>query len=38
MKLGMINREARMEAKLADHGFTMRDAEAIAERVASPRY
>lgn len=34
MKLGMINREARMEAKLADHGFTMRDAEAIAERVA----
>ncbi|CPV14293.1 Hypothetical protein ERS075562_05531 [Mycobacteroides abscessus] len=23
-----------MEAKLADHGFTMRDAEAIAERVA----
>ena len=34
MKLGMIHREARMEAKLADHGFTMRDAEAIAERVA----
>ncbi|SHS47517.1 Uncharacterised protein [Mycobacteroides abscessus subsp. abscessus] len=34
MKLGMINREVRMEAKLAGDGFTMRDAEAIAERVA----
>lgn len=34
MKFGTINREARIEAKLADHGFTMYDAEAIAERVA----
>lgn len=34
MKLGMINREVRMEAKLAGDGFTMHDAEAIAERVA----
>ncbi|RIR12939.1 hypothetical protein D2E59_19975 [Mycobacteroides abscessus] len=30
----MINREVRMEVKLAGDGFTMRDAEAIAERVA----
>ncbi|MGV0583789.1 hypothetical protein ABQE45_08585 [Mycobacteroides chelonae] len=34
MKFGMINREARIEAKLADHGLTLHDAEAIAERVA----
>lgn len=34
MKFGMINREARMEAKLAEHGLSWGDAEAIGERLA----
>lgn len=34
MKFGMINREARIEAKLAEHKLSLDDAEAIGERIA----
>lgn len=34
MKFGMTNRESRMEAKLAEHGLSWGDAEAIGERMA----
>lgn len=34
MKFGMINREARIEAKLAERKLSLGDAEAIGERIA----